>query len=204
MTARRLLAAVALLATATLTLTACDGDGDTGAGPSASGSPSATVSASPGGSVQPSASATHTSTKPKPPATTKPSTSKAPSRDCTAAAQHPGHKVLNVVSGVAGSTQLTATATKFICGPNVDNDGYFEPNGPSATYQLAAGATAELVSAESSISQRAVSVPQLIQHINDCAQHREVAQPYGCFGGNYDITVDSAGHITHISELYHP
>ncbi|GAA0676297.1 hypothetical protein GCM10010193_31750 [Kitasatospora atroaurantiaca] len=201
MSARRLLATVALLATATLTLTACDGDGDTGAGPSASGTPSATVSAS--------ASTTPTGTKPttgkpKPPVTAKPSTSKAPSGDCTAAAQHPGHKVLNVVSGAAGSTQLTATATKFVCGPNVDNDGYYEPVGASATYQLAAGATAELVTLDSTVSQRAVSVPQLIQHVNDCAQHREVAQPYSCFGGNYDITVDSVGHITHISELYHP
>ena len=51
---------------------------------------------------------------------------------------------------------------------------------------------------------KAVGLAEFATHAEDCAHHREVPEPYGCFGGNYDITVDSAGRITKISELFHP
>ncbi|GAA2817230.1 hypothetical protein GCM10010441_47260 [Kitasatospora paracochleata] len=208
MTAHRLLATTALLAGAVLALTACDPDGSapaaqTSATASTAPTASAAPTASPTASAGTAGTASPTATKAGKPATpTTGATKAAPTPDCTAAAQHPGHKVINATSATA--TGLNARATRFVCGPQVDNDGYWEAVGSFGPYTFAAGATAELVTMTSGVGSAGVPLSVLVQHVNDCAAHREPPAPYNCFGGTYDITVDGAGHITRISELYHP
>lgn len=185
MTASRLLAAATLL-TATLTLAACGPEktpSSTSASPSFSASATAPTSAPVGASASPTGS-------------THPSRSASPAADCTANAKHPGHQVINVTA--ASGTQLTATATNFICGPDVPDDGYYQVTGPASSYTLAPGAVTEIVVLGSGPDMlHKISLDQFDAHVKECSGH-------GCFGNNYDITVDPAGHITHISELYHP
>ncbi|MDH6124559.1 hypothetical protein [Kitasatospora sp. GP82] len=205
MSAHRPLVAAALLATTVLSLAAC-GAGSTTSTAAASASPAVATSPSASATVPQQSSATpaisHTATA-HPSAPGKPAQG-TPAADCTTAAQRPGHRVVNVVSGTAGSSEIAATATKFICGPNVDDDGYYQPAGSPTTFKIASGAQGELFTLGNTTATRGVPVAQLIQHADDCGHHRPVDRPYSCFGGNYDITVDVAGHITHISELYHP
>ncbi|MEV7176908.1 hypothetical protein [Kitasatospora sp. NPDC093679] len=211
MSARRLIATAALLGAATLALTACDPNGtgaDTaapGAGTTASAAPSSSATSAPTGSATPTTKpSTRPSGKPSTGRTTtaKPSGSGKPAADCTAAAQRPGHKVINVTAATA--TKVTATPTRFVCGPDIDDDGYYEPTGAAGAYTFAPGATAELFAMSSTMSPKAVPLAEFATHAEDCAHNREVPQPYSCYGGNYDITVDSAGRITKISELFHP
>ncbi|MEV6207430.1 hypothetical protein [Kitasatospora sp. NPDC051914] len=202
MSARRLIATAALLGAATLALTACDPEASAGAdtaAPAASSSPSGaaatgtTASRSATPTAKPSASRSTTA---------KPGGKGTPAADCTTAAQRPGHKVVNVTAATA--SKVTATATRFVCGPEVENDGYYEATGAATSHTFAPGATAELFAMSSTMAPKAVGLAEFAAHAEDCAHHREVPEPYGCFGGNYDITVDSAGRITKISELFHP
>lgn len=205
MNARRLLATAALL-TATAALTACDPAGDPAGPTAAPTTTAATSSAAP----SPAPTASRTGAAPRPSAsrtgaTPRPSASRssaAPQADCTTAAQRPGHRVINVTAATAG--QLTATATVFVCGPDVDDDGYYQPTGGPSTLALAPGASAALVTMGAPEPTRAVPVATLVQHVNDCAAHREPAAPFNCFGGMYDITTDAAGRVTSATELYHP
>ncbi|MFD9129905.1 hypothetical protein [Kitasatospora sp. NPDC059571] len=203
MSARRLLATAALLATATLAVTACDPNNPGADAPPATAAPSASASSS----AQPTASA-QPSGKPSAKPTTahsgsaKPTGKGTPTADCTTAAQHPGHKVINVTAATA--TQVTATPTRFVCGPTIDDDGYYQPIGGTASYTFAPGATAELFVQGDASGPRSVPLTQFANHAGDCAHQRPVPEPYSCFGGNYDITVDGSGRITKISELYHP
>lgn len=192
MSLRRPLAATALLATAVLTLTSCYATAD----PEPEPSPS--VAASAGTSAAPTASAA--TTVPAAPA----ASASAPAADCTAAAQHPGHEVIK--ADAATAARVTATGATYVCGPDVTDDGYYRASGSAADHPFAAGATAELVSTAGSggVATAAVPLATLVSHINDCAAQRGVAEPYGCFGGFYDITVDGSGAITAISEVYHP
>ncbi|PBC78914.1 hypothetical protein BX265_3705 [Streptomyces sp. TLI_235] len=211
MSARRLIATAALLGAATLALTACDPNGsgaDTVAPAasdpaSASASPSSAASSSSSPSARPSGTA-KASTRPSAShsGTAKPSGSGKPAVDCTAAAQRPGHKVVNVTAATAA--KVTATQTRLVCGPDIDDDGYYEPTGAASAYTFAPGATAELFAMSSTMAPKAVSLAEFAAHAEDCAHDREVAAPYSCYGGAYDITVDSAGRITRISELFHP
>ncbi|KJK55089.1 hypothetical protein [Saccharothrix sp. ST-888] len=190
---RRPLIATALAATAVLTVAGALTQ-------TASASPSP---AAPGTSSDSQAAAMHLAPL-KQPTAVKPAQDK-PAPDCTAAARQPGHRMIHVVGGNPGKNQLSATATKFICGPDVPNDGYYEPTGSPRTFKLAPGAQSRLIAlGDFGITQTEVPAAQLIKHADDCAHQRDVARPYNCFGGNYDITVDSAGRITRIDEAYHP
>lgn len=209
--ARRLLATAALLTAAVAALTACDPEGDqaatgpatafTTAAASAPAAPSASHGApTPTASGHASTAATRAAT-----ASARPSaahSSAAPQADCTAAAQRPGHRVINVTA--AAADRLTATGTVFVCGPEVDNDGYYRATGAATGYSFASGASARLVTVSGAVDSAPVSVAALVQHVNDCAADREPAAPYACFGGMYDITTDAAGRITSVTELYHP
>lgn len=208
MSATRLLTTVALLAAATLGLTACD-DNSTGSSAPTTAATAPSTLASVSAASAPASPTGHPSTAPKPSgsgrtATSQPPAPKTPSADCTTRAQHPGHKVIDVVGVTPGSLQLKATATRFVCGPDVPDDGYYESAGAPASYQLAPGATADLMVLDAQSGPRPASVADLIKHASECIQGHDVARPYGCYGNMYDITVDSAGHITDISELYHP
>ncbi|MDH6578973.1 hypothetical protein [Kitasatospora sp. MAP5-34] len=214
MPAPRLLATAALLATATLGLVACDPTTPVPTSSPSSSSASAPVTSSPVTPSSPSAStgsgkpSSHPSTSrpstSRPSATARPSASTSPVADCTARAHTPGYQVINVVSVVSGSNQLNATQTKFICGADVPDDGYYEPVGAPSPYRFAPGATAELLVLGDSMKLSTVPLAQFLTTADVCAQNHDVARPYACFGSKYDITVDSSGQITHISELFHP
>jgi hypothetical protein len=207
MSAHRLLAIGALLATTTLALTACDPNATSGDAPPATAAATASTSAGaqPTGAATPSATPTGRSTA-KPTAShsasARPSGKATPTADCTAAAQKAGHKVINATAATA--TQVTATPTRFVCGPTVDDDGYYQPTGAAVSYTFAAGASAELFVMTEGMGPKSVPLAQFATHVGACAHQQPVPEPYSCFGGNYDITVDAAGHITKISELYHP
>ncbi|MEV4558363.1 hypothetical protein AB0K51_15420 [Kitasatospora sp. NPDC049285] len=203
MNTRRLLGTAALLTAAVATLTACDpSDAPAAPGATASATASATAGATP--STAPTASVKPTASTSAKPSAAKPSASHtgAAPANCTTAAQRPGHRVINVTAGTAD--KLTATATTFICGPDIDNDGYYQATGAASSYSFASGATAQLVTVSGAVGTGPVSVAALVQHVNDCAAHHEPAAPYSCFGGMYDITTDASGKITAITELYHP
>ncbi|MFJ2780087.1 hypothetical protein [Kitasatospora sp. NPDC087315] len=121
---------------------------------------------------------------------------------CTTAAERPGHRVLQVVT--VARDQLTARPTRFVCGPDIPDDGYYEPTGSPARYTFAATATATLVDLEHAEPARPVPVPELVDHLDDCLADREPEPPYGCYGSDYDVVLDSRGRIMRIGELYHP
>ncbi|HEY5836804.1 hypothetical protein [Streptomyces sp.] len=201
MSVRRPLAASALLATAVLTLTSCYATAEPEPEPSSSVSASAgapAASTAPGAAPAP-AGTEGTATAPS---GTEASAS-ARATGCMAA-QRPGHEVIK--AGAATAARVTATATIYVCGPEVTDDGYYRESDTAANHPFAAGATAELVTTDSAgaVSTAAVPLASLISHVNDCAAQRRVARPYGCFGGFYDVTVDRSGAITKVSEVYHP
>ncbi|WP_052681476.1 hypothetical protein [Saccharothrix sp. ST-888] len=215
MSAQRPLVAATLLATAVLTLTACGSDGKkaatAGSVSAAASAGSVVASAPPSGSAATSTTASTSasaSASAKPTAshsaTARPTSTGKPTEDCTTAAQRPGHRVVNILGADVGASEVSATATKFICGPDVDNDGYYQSAGSPAAFRFASGAQGELVVLDDRVGERAVPLPQLLQHADACGHHRPVDRPYSCFGGNYDVTVDGSGRITHITELYHP
>ncbi|GJF28362.1 hypothetical protein KNE206_10620 [Kitasatospora sp. NE20-6] len=211
MSAHRLIATAALLAAATLALTACDPDG-TGpdAAPPAAGTTASTTAPAP---VSPTTSTgTTPSGTPSAKATVKPSAARStdakpsgtgtPTADCTTAAQHPGHKVVGVVAATA--TGVSATPTRFVCGPDIENDGYYATAGTARSYAFAPGATAELFAMGGVMAPQRVPLTDFAAHAEACAHNTTVAEPYACYGGFYDITTDSAGRITAVSELFHP
>ncbi|WP_327068417.1 hypothetical protein [Kitasatospora sp. NBC_01302] len=153
------------------------------------------------------------SSQPTPHPTTKPTTAKptaaaptpTPTPDCTAAANHPGHKVINATVAWGDPNRIGANATTFVCGPDVPNDGYYQAVAPNTGYTFAPGAKATLLGRYVSTDpSTAVSITDLLTHINQCVQHPGADGPHLCYGNNYDITVNGAGQITTITELYHP
>jgi len=204
MTVRRLLVTAALLSTAALTLTACDGDTPPAPAATTSVAQSTTPStpSSPGAPTVSSAATNHSAAPTKSASPKASGATATPAADCTARAQRPGHKVIQATA--ATTTGLTAAPTRIVCGPDVPNDGYYETAGAPGPYTFASGTTAELVSLGQDSPTRAVPLAALVQHLNDCAAHRNVLAPYDCYGGTYDVTLDASGRITRIVELYHP
>ncbi|WP_329569554.1 hypothetical protein [Kitasatospora sp. NBC_01266] len=228
----RLLATTALLTAALgLSLTACGPDSTPSAGASSArtaaspstntdpgtspSSPSAPSAAAPSAAPVANAptpvalpttrpSAKPTASKPAAKPTAAPTTPTTPTADCTANANHPGHTVINATVGWADPDRIGANATKFVCGPDVPNDGYYQPVNQNSSYTFAPGATAHLVGQYASEGGMNVSIDTLLTHIVHCTTNNPTGNPSPCYGNNYDITVDGSGRITSISELYHP
>lgn len=140
------------------------------------------------------------------PTTAKPTAAApTPGSDCTAAANHPGHKVINATVAWGDPNRIGANATKFVCGPDVPNDGYYQAVAPNTGYTFAPDAKATLLGRYISTDpSTAVSITDLLTHINQCVQNPGADGPHLCYGNNYDVTVNGAGQITTITELYHP
>ncbi|MER8186991.1 hypothetical protein [Kitasatospora sp. NPDC094015] len=198
----------ALLAATVLGLTACDPEGADAGNPSTVAASPVTSATTAGegaagtGTASAGAGATPTaqpSGRPTGKTSAKPSGKPSPVVDCTAAAQRPGHQVVHVTA--VSATGLTAQKTVFTCGPDVDNDGYYTATGSAQPYHFASGATATVVDLGAGSAQRAVPLPTLVEHLGGCLAHADGEQ---CFGDNYDVTVDSAGRVTTIAELFHP
>ncbi|GAA0676290.1 hypothetical protein GCM10010193_31740 [Kitasatospora atroaurantiaca] len=199
MPARRLPVTAALLAATALTLTACGSKGAATASSSVTVSDSPTASTA-SASASPSTSASAAASVPASASGSAP----AGGGGCTPRTDLPGHKVIHVVSGDVAAEQLMASATKFSCGPNTPSGGAYTPTGPTVRYSAVTEITADLATLRGVGANLTVPFSRLIEHANDCTDRGAVAEPFSCFGNNYEITVDSAGQITHISELFHP
>ncbi|WP_371500772.1 hypothetical protein OG871_28975 [Kitasatospora sp. NBC_00374] len=200
MKASRLFVATAV-AVAALALTACDPDDTSGgAGTAGSAAPStaatSTTSAAP--SAQPTASAKPGSAKPSP----AKSGGATPKADCTAQASSVGHVVEATENGYLTSVWMRAKATKFVCGPDVPNDGYFEGYGAPAVYTFSNDVKTTLLVGSTG---KPVDLDTFMKHMDDCLKNpTAVAAPYNCYGNQYVIKADGKNVITSISELYHP
>ncbi|MFD2764561.1 hypothetical protein [Micromonospora eburnea] len=106
------------------------------------------------------------------------------------------------MSAWGSPNRIGANETRFVCGPDVPNDGHYVAtvSSPDA-YEFAAGATAQLFVG---VQTQDVTVDVLLQHINTCTQNPNSMKPYSCYGNMYDLTLDASGKITQIRELYHP
>jgi hypothetical protein len=211
MKANRLAAAAVATVFVGLALTACGPDETNGA----AGSPTTSAAASTGGSAQPApAKSTAPTSTVKPTGTTrpsgkptgaKPSGGATPSQDCTAAAKQDlaGQVVVEATdNGYLTSVWMKAKPTKFVCGSDVPDDGYYESYGSPVVYTFSndvktfvlKGATPEPVSLDAFMKQQ-----------DDCLHNPSVvAAPGGCFSNQYLITANSQNVITSITQAYHP
>ncbi|MFJ8625204.1 hypothetical protein ACIRD3_20495 [Kitasatospora sp. NPDC093550] len=118
--------------------------------------------------------------------------------ECTAPAELPGHEVLVVVA--AGPAEITAQPARHTCDP-----ARYVPAGSPVHYGFAAaGVTATLVDRPHGDPAKAVPLPELITHLDDCLAERDPADPFGCHGNAYDVVLDSHGRIMRIGELAGP
>ncbi|MGW2253002.1 hypothetical protein ACWCXH_22780 [Kitasatospora sp. NPDC001660] len=125
---------------------------------------------------------------------------------CSPAGERPGHSVLRVVAAdTVDPAELTARATRYVCGPN-----RFEPAGDPVRYSFAAAGVdaalvdASLVDQQQGDPAKPVPLPALLNHLDDCLASRAPDAPYGCYGNTYDVVLDSHGRIMRITELARP
>ncbi|WP_035800094.1 hypothetical protein [Kitasatospora mediocidica] len=186
MSARRLLATAAALACAALSLTACGPDDPTPAG------------AAPTAPARTSAPGTAPSTP-----ATAPTASAKPAADCTANAVEPGHRVIVATAvGHATSVWMKALDTKFVCGPDIPNDGYFQGYGTPQLYSFSNDVKTGMLA---DMKTKSLELNTFMKLAGEClATPNSMPQPYQCYGNSYDVTVNSKNVITSINELYHP
>ncbi|MCC9311774.1 hypothetical protein LN042_32710 [Kitasatospora sp. RB6PN24] len=215
------IAAATVVAAAALALTACgpDDTGDSaGASPSAAASATASAAASAtasAGASAPAASPTAvTSVKPisggsaKPTGAAKPSATKSsgatPSSDCTELAlKNIGGQVVEATdNGYLTHIWMKAKPAKFVCGPNVPDDGYFEGYGSPALYSFSNDVKTFLLEGA---TPKAVDLDTFMKHQDACLHNPSgVTAPYACYGNRYVLTVTGQNVVTSITELYHP
>ncbi|GAB2734040.1 hypothetical protein GCM10010442_64320 [Kitasatospora kifunensis] len=105
---------------------------------------------------------------------------------------------------------LVAEPARFVCGPGVPDDGYWQGVGRLSLYSLAPNATFQLfdqvkANTSGSTGLDPVSRQVFLQVANDCATNAvTVPKPYGCYGNMYAVTLGSGNTVTSISEIYHP
>jgi hypothetical protein len=201
-------AAAAIVATAALALTACGPDDTSN---SAGSSPSAAASAGAGNpsaaAPVPSASAKPTAASPaKPTGAAKPTKSSGPtpSSDCTQLAikNIAGQVVEATDNGYMTHIWMKAKPAKFVCGPGVPDDGYFEGYGSPAVYSFSNDVKTFLLNGASPVP---VDLDTFMKHQDACLHSpSSVTAPYACYGNKYVITVTGQNVVTAITELYHP
>jgi hypothetical protein len=215
MKVNRFATAAVVAATAALALTACGPDETNGAAGAPTGA-AATASSAPSTSAAPTAqpisSGGGTAKPTKPTKAPKPTPTKSsggsPSSDCTAqaAANLGGAVVVQATdNGYATHIWMKAEPTKFVCGPDVPDDGYYAATSPTTEYRFATGAQAVLLGrGAAGIQEQTVPVSRLLQQINTCTGHPADATEFSCYGNMYDVTLDPSGKITTITQVYHP
>ncbi|MFD7730050.1 hypothetical protein ACFV6F_06665 [Kitasatospora phosalacinea] len=200
----------AVLAASALALTACDSD-DPPSG--AASAPAATASAPAATASAPAATASAGATggaaaSPKPATSPGKSTAAAtgkaggPSADCTAGAD--GVKVIEATENAyATHLWVRARATRFVCGPDVPNDGYWEPQGEPRVYEFEGQSKSYLLNDELKVQE---VDPITFMKVMDSCLHGadQAAAPYRCYGNQYEVKLDAQGKVTLISQLYHP
>ncbi|MFD8599581.1 hypothetical protein ACFV1L_31710 [Kitasatospora sp. NPDC059646] len=187
----------ALTAASALALTACDPDAAAGgsAAPAPS-SPAATGSAPAAGSNSPKPSA---SSGKSAEAGGKPSK---PAADCTANAAQVGTVVEATENGYLTHIWFRARPTRFVCGPDVPNDGYFEAVGEPKVYDV--GNSTKTLLLDENLKAKEVDVFVFMKAQEACIQHKQPAAPYRCFGNQYAVKLDSKGALLSVTQLYRP
>ncbi|OPC83389.1 hypothetical protein B4N89_22780 [Embleya scabrispora] len=182
-----------------LALVACDAD-DKKDTSKAVDSPTATATATappptgtPGGSGTPATQA---------PKSAKPSASLSSAgdqgEDCgPAPTTKPGHRIV-YPNKAPSKDSLYYRDTKFVCDPN---DGHYEPVGAEQTpLRFAAQATGTL---SGPTPWKAQYLGQVWDHIDKCLAGRTDPGHPCSSSGAYEITLNAAGEISDIREIYH-
>ncbi|MGK4583559.1 hypothetical protein [Kitasatospora sp. HPMI-4] len=202
--------AAAVLAVAALSLTACGPDSSSdNAGSAATTGPAST--AGPAGTTQPTAPEASGNTTPVKPVSAGQGSSKqssakptrtTPSDDCTARAAGVGRVVEATENGYLTHIWMRAKPTKFICGPDVPDDGYFEGYGTPTVFTFDNNVKTSLLNG---VHEQQVDLNTFMKHMDDCLNNQSaVTAPYHCSGNQYVIKANGQNVITSISELYHP
>ncbi|MDR3036737.1 MAG: hypothetical protein LBV78_27150 [Kitasatospora sp.] len=193
-------AVAAVLAASALALTACDPEGSSS---DASGStPAATASAS-GSAAAPAASGS-----PKPSAgggkaTAGGTTGKttAPAADCTANAA--GRTVVEATENAYMThVWMRAKSTKFVCGPDVPDDGHWEAQGDPRLYTFDNDVKTYLL--DESLKAKSVDLFVFMKAQESCLKQAQPAAPYRCFGNQYEVKADAQNKVLSITQLYRP
>jgi len=112
----------------------------------------------------------------------------------------PGYSSVTFVYGVTGTSPhvlLHVRNARVICGG--PDDGHWDPIGSTHTVVLAPAPKIRLIPYNSTASWPA-TLPQLIQLTRLKGRDRT----FGWFGDAYGVTVNSAGQIASLTELFHP
>jgi len=185
----------ALAAASALALTACDPEGSTGsAAPAPASSAASTPAPAATDSPKPAASAGKSAG-----AGAKAST---PAADCTANAAQVGTVVEATENGYMTHIWMRAKSTKFVCGPDIPNDGYFEAVGEPKVYDV--GNDTKTLLLDENLKPKEVDVFVFMKAQEACLQHKQPAAPYRCFGNQYAVKLDSKGALLSVAQLYRP
>ncbi|WP_457032023.1 hypothetical protein [Kitasatospora sp. P5_F3] len=188
MNARHLPVATAVLATAVLALTAC-GPKD----PAPATGPSLTASASPSvtATVKPTASASRSATK-----------AGATPADCKADAAQVGRVIEAAEVGYATHVWMKAKETKFVCGPDVPGESYFEGTGAVKVFEFSNEVKTYVLA---DLKEKQIPLNDFMARAELCLTNRTAVQPpYNCYGNQFTVTVDQAGKISTIHQMYRP
>ncbi|MFC8721696.1 hypothetical protein [Kitasatospora sp. NPDC057198] len=195
------LTVAAVLAASALALTACDPDG-AGSDAAAPAASTATTAAPTGSAAAPAASAS-----PKPAASTGKSAAAAtgkatrPAADCTANAG--GRTVLEATENAYSvHVWMRARPTTFVCGPDVPNDGYWEPRGDARVYEFDNDVRTTLLDGD--LKSAGVDLTTFMKVQEACLKNAEPAAPYRCFGNQYEVELGAQNKVVGIAQLYRP
>ncbi|KQV17554.1 MULTISPECIES: hypothetical protein [unclassified Kitasatospora] len=197
MNARRLPVATAVLAIAVLGLTAC---GPKEAAPATVPSLTATATAT----ATASATATPTaSAKPSAPAASKSATKAgATPADCKANAAQVGRVIEAAEVGYATHVWMKAKETKFVCGPDVPGESYFEGTGAVKVFEFSNDVKTYVLA---DLKEKQLPLNDFMARAELCLTNRTAVQPpYNCYGNQFAVTVDSAGKISTIHQMFRP
>ncbi|MFI9274059.1 hypothetical protein ACIGXM_25630 [Kitasatospora sp. NPDC052896] len=168
--------------------------------------PAPTQSAAPIGAAKPTGVA-RPSGKPTgaKPTGVRPSGGAAPNQDCTAAAKQDlaGQVVVEATdNGYMTSVWMKAKPTKFVCGSDVPDDGYYESYGSPVVYTFSNDVKTYVLNGA---TPQPVSLDAFMKQQDDCLHNPSaVAAPGACFGNQYLITANGQNVITSITQAYHP
>ncbi|WP_404867405.1 hypothetical protein ACI1MP_01130 [Kitasatospora griseola] len=191
----------AVLAASALALAACDPDGSpVGAAPGTASAAAPTA----GGAAAPSPATSKPAGGAESPGKSGAGTAKAspPAADCAAGAAALGTVVVAVDAAESPKTVLKARAAKFVCGPDVPGEGYFEAAGDAKTYEFASGAQAFVLI---DLKPKQATPQALAALVKACAKDPNSAPDLQhCYGNQLALKLDAQGRITTATQLYHP
>ncbi|QKW18866.1 hypothetical protein HUT16_07100 [Kitasatospora sp. NA04385] len=197
----------AVLAASALALTACDPDGSGSDAAASAPAATAATAATTAASAPTASAAAKPTTGAKPSASAGKSTAAAtgkataPAADCTANAA--GTTVLEATENAYSvHVWMRARSTRFVCGPDVANDGYWEPQGDAQVYEFANEVRTTLLDGD--LKARSVDLTTFMRVQEACLKKAAPAAPYRCFGNQYQVELGAQNKVLAITQLYHP